>query len=222
MLGPMAEQGRLAGWAAEPDEQALLVDVGLAGTMQPLGTDDAVTMAFNNAAGNKIDYYLQAAGRYEAHVDADGTIEGVFEVTLENTAPAKGRPRYVIANAIDAPLGTNQTLLSIYTALPTSDLEVDGVAVRARSGVEAAYFVSDVLVLVPPGEQRTIRLRVSGRFDASDGYSLLVRSPPSVGSTPIDVDLAVVDGSGEQTISETLQTAGLRLIDIELTPPGAS
>ena len=222
VLGPMAEQGRLAGWAAEPDEQALLVDVGLAGTMQPLGTDDAVTMAFNNAAGNKIDYYLQAAGRYEARVDADGTIEGVFEVTLENTAPAKGQPRYVIANAIDAPLGTNQTLLSIYTALPTSDLEVDGVAVRARSGVEAAYFVSDVLVLVPPGEQRTIRLRVSGRFDASDGYSLLVRSPPSVGSTPIDVDLAVVDGSGEQTISETLQTAGLRLIDIELTPPGAS
>ena len=222
VLGPMAEQGRLAGWAAEPDEQALLVDVGLAGTMQPLGTDDAVTMAFNNAAGNKIDYYLQAAGRYEARVEADGTIEGVFEVTLENTAPAKGQPRYVIANAIDAPLGTNQTLLSIYTALPTSDLEVDGVAVRARSGVEAGYFVSDVLVLVPPGEQRTIRLRVSGRFDASDGYSLLVRSPPSVGSTPIDVDLAVVDGSGQRTISETLQTAGLRLIDIELTPPGAS
>jgi hypothetical protein len=220
VLGPMAEQGRLAGWAAESDEQAMLLEIGLGGTMQPLGTDDAVTMAFNNAAGNKIDYFLEAAGRYEASVRADGTIEGVFEVTLENTAPAQGQPRYVIGNAIDAPSGTNQTLVSIYTALPASDLTVDGVEVSARTGVEAGYFVTDALVLVPPGESRTVQLRVSGRFDVADGYSLLVRSPPTVGSSPITVDVTVVDDSGERTISETMETAGVRLIDIELTPPG--
>ena len=220
-LGPMAEQGRLAGWATESAEQDLLVEIGLAGTMQPFAADDGVTMAFNNAAGNKIDYFLEASGRYEARVKADGTVEGIFEVTLENTAPATGQPRYVIANAIDAPAGTNQTLLSLYTALPAADLTVDGVAVPGYSGAEAGYFVTDALLYIPPGESRTVRLRVSGQVDVSDGYSLLVRSPPAVGSTPIGVDLTLVDETGERTISETLETAGLRLVDIELTPLGA-
>lgn len=220
-LGPMAEQGRLAAWATKPSEQALLDQIGLAGTMRPLATDDAMTIAFNNAAGNKIDYYLEATGRYEARVEPNGTVEGSIEVTLKNTAPSEGQPRYVIANAIDAPLGTNQTLLSIFTALPTSQLTVDGASVAGPMNLEGGYFVTDVLVLVPPGETRTVRLGVSGRFDAADGYSLLVRSPPAVGSTPIDIDLTVVDAGGARSISRTLEAAGVERIDIDFAGDGS-
>ncbi len=219
-LGPLAEQGRLAGWAVRPDEQSLLERVGLAGTLLPRTRDDAVTVAFNNSAGNKIDYYLQTSGRYEATIDAAGTVDGVFEVTLENTAPTEREPRYVIANAIDQPLGTNQTYVSIYTALPTSDLTVDGVAVPAESGVEAGYHVTSAVVLIPSGQTRTVRVRISGPFDPVDGYTLLVRSPPIVGSMPIQIDLTVKDDNGSRVVNRELDTAGVERIHLELDASG--
>lgn len=220
VLGPRAEQGRLAGWAAEPEEQQLLVDLGLAGTLQPLSTDDAVTMAFNNAAGNKADYFLRTSARYEAQVRVDGTVDGVYEVTLENGAPSQGQPRYVIANAIDAPLGTNQTLVSLFSALPPAELTVNGAPRSATSGLEMGYHVTDVVVRLAPGETATVRLRVSGQVDVSDGYSLFVRSPPSVASTPVEVDVRVETADGERTISETLQQAGVRRVDLDLSVSG--
>ena len=221
-LGPLAEQGRLAGWAVRPDEQSLLEQVGLAGTLLPRSSDDAVTVAFNNAAGNKIDYFLKTSGRYEATIDSAGTVDGVFEVRLENTAPTELQPRYVIGNAIDQPPGTNQTYVSIFTALPASDLTVDGVAVPAESGFEAGYYVTSAFVLIPPGQTRTVSVRISGPFDPVDGYTLLVRSPPTVGSTPIQIDLTVDDDNGSQVVRRDLDTAGVERIDVELDSPGDS
>jgi hypothetical protein len=221
-LGPPVEQGRLAGWASRPDEQSLLERTGLAGSLLPRSTDDAVTVAFNNAAGSKIDYYLEASGRYEATIDAAGVVDGHFEITLENRSPTEGQPSYVIGNLVGLPSGTNRTYLSIFTALPASDLTIDGVAATGAPAVEGGYFVTSTLVLIPPGEQRTVRVRISGSFDAADGYSLLVRSPPAAGSIPIDVELAVVDGDGSSTVERTIETAGAERIDVTFQASGGS
>jgi hypothetical protein len=221
-LGPLAEQGRLAGWAKKAVEQELLEQIGLAGSLRPLHTDDLVTVAFNNAAGNKIDYFLEASGRYEATVDSGGFVDGFFEMTLVNTAPAEGEPNYVIGNLIDQPLGTNQTIVSFFTALPATGLTIDGVAAKSNSSAEGGYFVTSSTVLIPPGESRTIRVDVSGGFDVADGYSLIVRSPPAVGSTPIEVELDVVDGAESSVIERTVETAGASRIDIAFDAPGGS
>jgi hypothetical protein len=213
-LGPLAEQGRLAGWAMRTAEQDLLTQVGLAGTLLPLKTDDAVTVAFNNAAGSKIDYFMEASGRYQATVDSAGVVDGYFEVTLDNTAPMDGQPDYVIGNLIGQPPGTNQTYLSFFTALPASELTIDGVAADGYNGIEGRYFVTSALVVIPSGESRTVRVRVSGPFDTTDGYSLIVRSPPAVGSTPIEVELDVVDGAESRIVEQTIETAGARRVYI--------
>jgi hypothetical protein len=78
------------------------------------------------------------------------------------------------------------------------------------------------MVLIPPGESRTIRVDVSGRFDITDGYSLIVRSPPAVGSTPIEVELDVVDGAESSVVERTVETAGASRIDITFDAPGGS
>ncbi len=61
-LGPMVDQGRFTGWMSRPDDQAVLEQIGMSGTLLDPGTGDGVALALNNAAGNKIDYYLDAAG----------------------------------------------------------------------------------------------------------------------------------------------------------------
>ena len=181
-----------------------------------------MTVAFNNAAGSKIDYFLEAFGRYEATVDSGGFVDGFFEVTLVNTAPTEGQPDYVIGNLIDQPLGTNQTILSVFTALPATNLTINGVTAQSGSSTEGGYFVTSATVLLPPGESRTIRVDVAGRFDPADGYSLIVRSPPAVGSTPIEVKLDVVDGAESSVVERTVETAGAQRIDISFDAPSGS
>lgn len=214
-LGPLVEQGRLAGWVARSHEQDLLEQVGLAGTLVASDRDDLVTVAFNNAAGNKIDYFLESSGRYGATIDGlAGTVDGTFEVTMENVEPSEPQPPYVVDNLIDEPLGTNQTYVSVFTALPPSDVTVDGRVVPADFEMEGGYHVTSVLVLLPPGKTSTISVRVSGTFDPDDGYSLAVRSPPAVGSTPIDIQLDVVDANGSRSIARRLETAGVERVEV--------
>ena len=118
----MVDQGRFAGWAARASEQDLLEQIGLNGTLPTLGIDadsDALAVAFNNAAGNKIDYYLDAAGSYTVTADAvTGTVSGELVIELANSAPATGEPKIVIGNAIGLPDGSNRTWVSVFSAAP--------------------------------------------------------------------------------------------------------
>ena len=106
-LGPMVDQGRFTGWMARPQEQAVLEQVGMAGTLPPPGVGDGVAVVFNNAVGNKIDYYLSADATYEVTADArTGSATARLDVTMTNGAPTDGEPGYVIGNPIGLPVGT--------------------------------------------------------------------------------------------------------------------
>ena len=212
-MGPLVEQGRLAVYATRDDEQRFLERLGLAGSLNPTDDDDAVTFAFNNAAANKIDFYLETSASYRSEVEmATGTLDAEFTLEMRNNAPSSRQPRYVIGNALGAPLGTNRTYVSVFTRLPTEGLRVDGVAVDSEFGVEAGYFVTSAFVTVPSGEQRTVTTSVSGSVDTSDGYSLFVRSPPAVGDTPFDVEVDVVDDARSETTQ--LDRAGVLHVDV--------
>jgi len=58
-LGELALQGRLVGWSANADEEALFDAVELSGGMPALDGGDGVAVVLNNAAANKIDVYLE-------------------------------------------------------------------------------------------------------------------------------------------------------------------
>jgi hypothetical protein len=95
-LGPMVEQGRLVGWAADSDEQALFETAGLGGRWPDSAEGDAVAVAFNNAAANKLDYFLRARAHYDAVVDqATSRLTGTVVVEVENRPPGGPQPDYV-------------------------------------------------------------------------------------------------------------------------------
>jgi hypothetical protein len=113
-----AAGGHLKFHSTDPTIQAGLVRAGVAGHL-PSGRGDFVAVAVNNASASKIDYYAERSIRYEARLLPDGAVEGRLDVTLRNTAPAKGLPAYVIGppeGSTGTP-GDNVMIVSTYCAV---------------------------------------------------------------------------------------------------------
>ena len=64
-LGPLAAERRLLVWSADPEEQALLERVHLAGQIPPLDGADGWSFTVTNGGGNKIDSFLERAAGYD-------------------------------------------------------------------------------------------------------------------------------------------------------------
>jgi hypothetical protein len=216
-LGPMVDEGRLLGYAVRPDEQALLEQVGLGGTMVRPRSNDGIGVTFNNAGGNKIDYFLRAAATYavDAH-ESSGSAEGTLELTITNTAPTSGQPSYVIGNSVDLPEGTNRTYVSVFSRLRASDASIDGEPLRVEFEQESGYYVTSAFIDIAAGETRTVAMRLSGPIDLADGYVLQVRSPPLVRDAPFAIDATLHSLEGEEHSSAvTIEDAGTTLVTVE-------
>jgi len=199
-LGPLVDEGRIVGWAADPGEQQYFADLGLTGAMPTLAGNDGLAVVFNNAGANKLDVYLEREVDYDATVDAaTGATTATATVTLTNNAPSSGLPGGVIGNYTgDAP-GTNRVLVSLYSALPVTSAAArtpdgDLTEFRVEVGAEAGWATGSAFVVVPPGESITLVYELAGALVLDDGYSLAVRPQPMV----IDEQLAVsvVDTEG--------------------------
>ena len=192
VMGPMIEQGRLVGWSAHPDEQALFETSGFAGGLPDPGTGDGVAVTFNNAAGSKIDYFLRARAGYDVTVDADaGSATATMLLEMENLAPPEGEPQYVIGNMVDLPLGSNRTWTSVYTRLPVDEVRLDGEVIPTQSGTEAGYFTTSMLVTTASGQNVALEFDMSGPVDLRNGYQVVVHSPPTVALTPVSAQVTV-------------------------------
>ena len=174
-FAPLAAQGRLMAWSADPEEQQLLTKVKMAGVFPQLNGGDGVAVTVDNGSGNKIDAYLEMKVDYVVTNQwADGWRESTLTATLTNTAPTAGLPPYVIGNMVGLPDGTNRTWLSVYTALPMVGVEVDGVPDGMETSQVFGWNVSSRFVNVPPGGTVTLTLTLQGTL-ADPGRPLATR-----------------------------------------------
>ncbi|MGA7757511.1 MAG: DUF4012 domain-containing protein, partial [Ilumatobacteraceae bacterium] len=195
-LGPMVAQGRLAGWAGDADEQALFESVGLASSLPALDGGDGIAAVFNNAGPNKIDVYLERDLTYTAVVDErTGTVSATMQLTLTNTADPDGLPEGVVGNYTGDPLGTNRTLLSLYSALPLVEATVDGKPLVMRAGEEVGWLVNSAFLGIPPGGSITVTAVYEGELDLPIGYTLALRPQPMVVPERRTIDVSSADGS---------------------------
>jgi hypothetical protein len=204
-LGPLVDEGRIVGWAADGDEQRFFDDLGLTGRLPDVAGRDGVAVVLNNAGANKLDVYLDRELAYEATVDpATGATTATATVTLTNRGPTSGFPDGVIGNYTGEPTGTNRVLLSLYSALPVTSAEVrtaDGdvreFQVDARE--EAGWTTGTSLVSVPPGESVTLTWNLAGTLELDGGYSLALRPQPMV--TDEQLSVSVVDTDGQPLLA---------------------
>jgi Protein of unknown function (DUF4012) len=162
-LAPLVGERRLLMWTANPEEQALLERVHMAGRIPPLDGADGWSVTVSNAAGNKIDSFLERRASYEHATDpASGQRTATLRVELTNTAPAEGYPPYVIGNQIGAPPGTSRLYVSFYSALGLESATLDGEATELTTGLEEGWNVYSGFVDIPPGGTVAFELHLRG------------------------------------------------------------
>lgn len=194
-LGPLVEQGRLAAYATDEKEQELIEQVGLGGTLANPSGRDGLAIVFNNAIGNKIDFFLRSFATYSVVAERDeNTARARLEIVLDNEAPVFGETNYVIGNPLGYPDGTNRTYLSVFTRLPVRQTEIDGATVLTEQETEQGYFVTSLVVELAAKESRTVTFEMSGPLDLTDGYDLVLRSPPTARPLQIDSNATLTGG----------------------------
>lgn len=210
-VGAAATSGHIVAWARRPEEQELFELMGLDGALPTLDGTDGLAVVTDNASGNKIDSFLQRSVSYSgAYNSTTGHLESTLTVSLHNTAPATGYPDYVIGNIVGLPVGTNRTLLSIYSPLAYSSVSLDGVPIGVTSQTELGWNVYSLFLDIAPGEERVLALTLSGQV-APGGYQLVVRPQPL--ALPDFVSIAVDNGvtwSGTITRRTVLNADGAR------------
>lgn len=171
-LGRAGDQRRLLLWSAVPEDQAVLADTTLAGTLPASDDDTAAFGVFlNDGTGSKMDYYLTADTRLTwGSCTTDGRGAGAapltLDVTLTNNAPADAAtalPEYVTGGgAFGVPPGVARTVAYLY--LPegyalSSAVRSDGAGFGGGShaGRQVMVFSSDLA----PGQSVTATLTVT-------------------------------------------------------------
>jgi hypothetical protein len=188
---------------------------------------DLLAVTSSNAAGSKIDLFLERQLAYDVTWDPDsGRVSGTVTATLTNGAPASGLPDYVIGNVIGLPTGTNRSYVSIYTPLEVRAARIDGEPASIGASRELDRNVYNAFVDIPPGGTVTIELDVTGTVDG-DEYELDLAQQPLVHPEQAEISVAIggddvltVRGDGAALDGRTLTWSGPldRKVDIRAEP----
>jgi Protein of unknown function (DUF4012) len=195
-LGVVALDGHLSAYATRPEEQALFREIGMEAAM-PAAADERDTLAVvtNNASGNKIDSFLERSVDYRPVFDPrTGGVDADLSITLDNMAPTTGYPDYVIGNLVDAPAGTNRTMLSVYSPLHFDSMTVDGEPVDMQIESELGLNVATVFFNVDSGSSAVVDVSMSGNR-AAHTYALAYRPQPL--PVPDDVTIEATTTGGD-------------------------
>lgn len=164
-LGKAGSERRIAVWSAHPDEQEVIATTPLGYTVP----DDAAPYAnvvVNNAAGNKLDYYLTRDIVYSAGTCEAETRRSTVTVTLGNETPETTLPDYVagmVDNSSDAEPGTARMLLSLYATRGAKLIKAstEQTPLFALTGSELGHPVYTVDVEIPRGATRTVTFELN-------------------------------------------------------------
>lgn len=168
-LARAVDEGRIAVWSADAAEQSLLDGTSIAHQVSTTAGPFA-GLVVNNAAGNKMDYYLQRSLEYTAAdcVPGGGARASTVTITLTNTAapgevttPYAGGIRGVAEDGVA--LGTDRSLVSLYATAGAQLVAttVDGADATTKTDAERGHPVFTLQVEVPPGQTRTITMTMT-------------------------------------------------------------
>ncbi|HXF57753.1 MAG TPA: DUF4012 domain-containing protein [Actinomycetota bacterium] len=237
-----ATEGHLVVHSAHPDLQEALRLLGVAGAVEPR-QGDFVGVVLNNAAGNKVDYYLRQTLRYDVSLEPGGLASVTLRVRLWNGAPRGARPSYALGPHPNVrvggrPLepGEDRLFLTVYcprlcsfrsATVDGRPLEVGGyrelgltvltswVSVKPQRSAEVVfrYQVGDVWGEGPTGGQYRLRLYVQPQLHASGE----VRVIPPPGMEVPGVPEGAEPGSG--SVSWRGPLGGVRDVDVAFRRP---
>jgi len=111
-LAESAMGGHLLVHSTDPDVQAALQTVGIAGRVAA-SEHDHLSVMTSNAAANKADAFMERTVAYDVQLQGDGGGVGTAEIALRNTTPSSGLDPTVIGPSGAVQAGQNIDLLDV-------------------------------------------------------------------------------------------------------------
>lgn len=190
-LSHAAQERRLVVWNSRSSLEAQLRAANWAGTLGNSFGTPLTGFVVNNAAGSKLDYYLDRTMSYRrADCGSGGSATATFQLT--NRAPRSGLPRYVTIRG-DKPgkavrPGDNKLIVTYYASgnAQISAVSLDGRPVSAAALPEGNALATSVTVELPAGATRTLLVTVA-EPPAYNGSVQVLRQPLV---RPLRVDIA--------------------------------
>ncbi|MGH2546087.1 MAG: DUF4012 domain-containing protein [Actinomycetota bacterium] len=214
-----AAGGHLLLHSADPRLQHGLEVAGVAGALvDPAG--DYLAVIGNNAGGNKIDFYARRTLRYEVVLLADGAARGRLAVTIDNDAPSRGQPQYVIGPHpfVDAEAGDSITNVQTYCrrGCRFEDLRLNGQTLAAAPDIELGHPLVTVGLGIP--SQRSGRLEyawTAPRAWHEEGgmvvYRLTVQGEPTIVPTRLELSVAIPENADVARVSPGMHVGADRV-----------
>jgi hypothetical protein len=165
-LVEMAARGHLVLHSADSAVQAAFGAAGVAGEFTA-GRGDFFGVVLNNAAANKVDYYLREEVRYEVTLGSEGTATATATVVLTNEAPAGQPPSYPLgpsdaarASGLDLVPGENRSWAAAYcpSRCRLASVRLDGGEVILEKHREQGLTAFAGFVNVEPQTSTQLRL----------------------------------------------------------------
>ncbi|MEU2909937.1 DUF4012 domain-containing protein [Streptomyces massasporeus] len=173
-------EGRIKVWSGHAAEQRELLARSFGGAL-PGGSAPLAGLVVNNAAGTKLDYYLDRRLTWAPGRCVDGRREVTVTVRLANRAPVSGLPPYVVQRVDDPPYdtrpGDNRLLVSYYASAGATlaGATLDGRSAQLSHGAERGHPVFTLDVELPAGAARILVLHLLER--PSDQPAFVLRQP---------------------------------------------
>ncbi len=220
IMSPVIRSQGMAFWLSDPSGQSFIERIGGDAAVPPVDGHDSFGATLQNAAGSKADYFMHRSIHYVTHVDGKtGHVDAQATLTLRNDAPSSGEPAYVIGNSNNLPLGTNRTIVSLYSPFALKNATIDGQAVALSTEHEFGRNVWSKFVDVPPGGTVTIAVSLSGSVDLAGGsyqFDYLPQVLPNHDSVVVDADFTnarVADATSDPgaVVSRTARTVTVKV-----------
>lgn len=160
-----AAEGRVLVWSGTANEQAIIANYPLSGSIAGKSVAPAQFGAyFNDGTGAKMDYYVKRTVQLVKECTRDGYAQVKVRITSTNTAPANAAsslPAYVTGGGIfGVPAGTVQTNVIAYGPVQANveTATVDGTKTDFAAHRHADRPVGTVTVTLAPGQSSTVDL----------------------------------------------------------------
>lgn len=182
-LGASAAGRHFLLFARRGDLERRAISAGIAGRVARPRSDYLMVIR-QNAAGNKLDYYVSSTIRYDVWLRRDGTGLATLGVTLKNDAPSSGLPDYVIGRRLPQdPPGLTRTWVSAYAPAAAAVTQFAGPSgPTVEPGGELGHAVYSWFQAAAPGHSTRARLELTlpRVVDQRGRYRLLVQAQPTL------------------------------------------
>ncbi|WP_427115886.1 DUF4012 domain-containing protein [Pseudarthrobacter scleromae] len=157
------EEGRVLIWSASAEEQSVIADYKISGSIAGPSVPSAqFGVYFNDGTGAKMDYYVKRTVQLVKECPKDGYEETIVRITSTNTAPADAAtslPPYVTGDGVfGVPPGSVQTNIVAYGP---AQAHVETAKMDGQKTEFAPYFhgnrpVGVLAIRLAPGESKTV------------------------------------------------------------------